>query len=253
MDRAVLDAEDSRDQETRPMLTQKDIQRLKNTVTKVWANKATRQLSAKNELSLDAMGKSRRFSAATDKSGLRNRQKTAAKEKEKRMRINKQFSQHAEMFQSLTVQKQMDTDGCTVVRIEISRDNKLVIVLLRDSEECMVIQQYSFPNLLLINEIMIEGNYVVADDIEQNVNGSLFAVPYLDTDCHYLCLFNRHGRLFDYDLSVADITGVNKKVVPMFQDDISLSVCCFIKAQAVFYAFYDTKKRILMYFVANIE
>lgn len=174
-------------------------------------------------------------------------------EKEKRQRINKQFSDHAAMFSNLTKELEQNTEGAVVINIIISNDNSQLIVLLRESDDCMAIHQFSTADLQKIGEIFIEGNYIVATAIQQNDHGNLFAVPYLDTDTHYLCLFNRQGQLFDRDIRVSDITGIDKKVVPMMTEDIPLSVCCFTKQESLFYAFYDCRTNHLMYFTTHVQ
>ena len=150
------------------------------------------------------------------------------------------------------MQKEQDTDGAEVIQIIISRDNMQLIALVKESDECMIIMQFSNPDLTLTNEILLEGNYIVATEIEQNEFGNMFAVPYLDTDSHHLCVFNRSGILFDSSLKVQQITGIDRKVIPMIDNNEPMAVCCFTKQESIFYAFFDMRSNHMMYFMIKI-
>ena len=97
--------------------------------------------------------------------------------------------------------------------------------------------------------IELEGSYLKAATIEQNSDGSKFALAYNDNGEIKLVVFDLEKELFQFNVS--QHFGFEFKAMPLSGLFNPFAVCCFIDDEKIFFSFFHKKAKNHYHFILD--
>jgi len=172
---------------------------------------------------------------------------------------NPRFKNHKELFNNLLKSTDVTTmyPICSVI---ISYDSTRAITVTKRNEKEYYIKMYDLESYLLTFEEKIGGepdNYIKLKEVEQNSNGSKYAVAYFDDGKFRLRSFGKESRT-DADIKSNELD-INKL---LSLDNWTMAIqgfpdpyitCCFIDDDRIFVNLFYNPKLTHYHFIYNIK
>ena len=117
------------------------------------------------------------------------------------MKPNKRFKYYNDVFSGLTRSKQVKTQD-PMVNCLITYNSKSAVTITKKNDHVSLIHQFSLETCAKTFEEQVGGrkneddefiSYIKCNEIEQNPDGTIFAVCYLDDGRFYLRIFFGYG------------------------------------------------------------
>ena len=101
---------------------------------------------------------------------------------------NKNFQNFDHIFKNLTLTNKVMTEY-PLVSVTISFDSSRAITVTKDDETHYCVKQYDMDSQELVFAEHFYGEYIKIKEIEQNDNGDLYHVVYMDNEYVHTCGF----------------------------------------------------------------
>lgn len=139
---------------------------------------------------------------------------------------NKNFHKYSNLFLNFTNRREMNTCERVIIDIIINQIGDRVVCLLKESDTKYIIKQYCLETYQCLNHMEIAGDYIKANKIEQNEQGDMFSVAYLDDGYWKLLVFNFTDVIVDFDIN--SHFNIDNSTMPVMGFDQPFSTCCFL-------------------------
>lgn len=98
-----------------------------------------------------------------------------------------------------------------------------------------------------VTEFQIKGNYIKAENIEQNEAGDLFAIAYMDDGYWHLLVFDFLQIIMDLDIN--SLFGIDNHTLPISGFFSPFASCCILSDKTVFFNFFIRRSKTHCHFV----
>lgn len=120
--------------------------------------------------------------------------------KDNEVGIRKKLQPYSEIMENFTHSYILQTDHDIIV-CDLSFDSTRILVIMKENDECYIVNQYDADDFNMVFTHKIEGNYIKASKIIQNKYGRKFCVPYLKDGTFNLLIFNKTEVLDDFNIN----------------------------------------------------
>lgn len=151
----------------------------------------------------------------------------------------------------MTLRTWVDTE-LDVVNIIITYDSKHCIAIVNDKDEYFEVQGYDLNTFEPKFKSTFVGTYIKMNQIEQNKDGTIFAIAYQDNGKFGLKILNNRGTELDkIDLNkFLNIDDTSKPITGFWEP---LVCACFIEGDDLFVAVYHRLERIQYHFTYSFR
>ena len=119
----------------------------------------------------------------------------------------------------------MNTD-MKVVEAIVTYDSKHAVVVLSDGDTEFELQEYDVAEAQLVFSKEYKGTYLKMNNIEQNSEGTVFAIAYQDNGSFYVNIITNTGKEID-TVEVSKALSLDDKSKPVTGFMEPLITCCF--------------------------
>lgn len=129
------------------------------------------------------------------------------------------------IFDELLTKNHVDTD-LPIIEAIVTQDSKHVLVIVSEKDEHFELREYNVSEQQLVFCKEYDGTYLRMNNIEQNKEGTVFAIAYQDNGAFFVNVIDNQGK----DISNLDVTShfkidASSKPVTGFMEP--LITCCF--------------------------
>lgn len=172
---------------------------------------------------------------------------------------NMRFSYYKDIFTDLLKQASIVT-MYPIVTMAISFDSTRAITVTKKDDKESYIKMYDLNTYELTFEEMIGGEkdqYIKVKEIEQNPQGTHYAVVYIDDGRFFLRTFGKTTRtqqeIMENELNINEMLGLNNYTMANqdFQDPFI--TCNFVGSDKIFVNFFHNHSRTHYHFIWDIE
>ena len=183
---------------------------------------------------------------------------------------NARFKNFNDLFSGLTKSKNVSTTF-PIVNCCITYNSKSAITVTMKDDREYYIKQHNLETYVTTFEEKIGGHpdsYIKCKEVEQNAEGNLFAVTYLDDGKFRLRTFGEKERtpeeIAENEVDINDLLGLNNHTMPINDFPDPFISCCFVNDTLIFvnlfenakllhhHFFYDTEKKAIVGDVKSI-
>jgi hypothetical protein len=148
-----------------------------------------------------------------------------------------QFKPYTNVFDDLTVKSNQDTTY-PLVNVVITQNSKHCIAIASKNDEHFEIQGFCLTHKHRVwTKEYSNGKYLKMNLIEQNADGTEFAIAYQDNGYFRVIFINDKGEVLD-TLDVTDLLKIDEQSTPITGFMEPLITTCFIKNREVFVQAY---------------
>ena len=143
---------------------------------------------------------------------------------------------------------------CTMI---ITLDSSKAITVTKRNDKEYYVKQYDLEDYTMTFEEKIAGGYIKLKEVEQNSNGSKFAIVYNDDGVFYLRTFGKTNRtdqeIKEDELNINELLGLDNHTMCIQTFPDPFITCCFLSGTNIYINLFHNASLTHYHFIYDYE